>query len=77
MTYERCLELLCIEIQCIQRNETKLCDRHCEKCDLVQNTSELLMAYYTAVGCVADKLNQTTNSQEANNECSNKKDWRR
>jgi len=45
ISVDRTLELMRIEKQCILRNEDKNCDRKCESCDLVQETSELLMAY--------------------------------
>ena len=45
ISVDRTLELMRIEKQCILRNENKDCDRKCESCDLVQETSELLQAY--------------------------------
>ena len=47
MTLSRAIELLKIERECIDRNnETAvLCDRDCEKCDLVQSSEELLEMY--------------------------------
>lgn len=44
MTKDRALELLKIERECVLRNETG-CDRDCAKCDLVQDTDELLKMY--------------------------------
>lgn len=47
MNLNRAIELLKIERECINRNnETAvLCDRDCEKCDLVQSSEELLEMY--------------------------------
>lgn len=48
MTRERAIELLKIERECINRNNQpfgKNCDRNCGKCDLMQNTEELLEMY--------------------------------
>ena len=43
MTYERALELLKIERECIKRADA--CNRNCAKCDLVQDPNELLEMY--------------------------------
>ena len=43
MTNKRAIELLKIERECVNRNNQpfgKNCDRHCSKCDLVQNTED-------------------------------------
>ncbi len=48
MTNTRALELLKIERECINRNNQPFgqnCDRKCSKCDLVQNTDELIEMY--------------------------------
>ena len=48
MTHDRAIELLKIERECINRNNQSFgenCDRNCGKCDLVQNTEELLNMY--------------------------------
>lgn len=46
MTDQRALELLKIERECICRNSARVqCDRECEKCDLVQETDELIAMY--------------------------------
>lgn len=44
MTIQRAKELMEIERECIKRNEAG-CDRDCAKCDLVQQTNELIAAY--------------------------------
>lgn len=49
MPLGRVIELLKIERECVQRNEIG-CDRDCAKCDLVQETQDLLEAYDKAVG---------------------------
>ena len=48
MTHDKAIELLKIERECVNRNNQpfgKNCDRNCGKCDLVQNTEELLEMY--------------------------------
>ena len=45
MTVERMIELLKIEKECVTRASTDICDRQCDKCDLVQEDKELLMMY--------------------------------
>lgn len=48
MTNTRAIELLKIERECVNRNNQpfgKNCSRECGKCDLVQNTDELLEMY--------------------------------
>lgn len=48
MTNDRAITLLEIERECITRNNQPFgfnCDRNCGKCDLVQNTEELLEMY--------------------------------
>ena len=48
MKHDRAIELLKIERECINRNNQpfgKNCDRNCSKCDLVQNSEELLEMY--------------------------------
>lgn len=48
MEFSRAYELMDIELQCILRNQLKLCDRKCDKCDLVQKDSDLIEAYQMA-----------------------------
>ena len=45
MSIERIIELLKVEKECVERNERCSCGRHCEKCDLVQETNELIAMY--------------------------------
>ena len=48
MTIERMVELLKIELECVQRNNQPVglnCDRDCGRCDLVQNPDELINMY--------------------------------
>ena len=47
MTNIRAIELLKIERECVNRNNQDciLCDRQCDKCDLVQSAEELLEMY--------------------------------
>ncbi len=37
------------EVKCVQRNEAGKCDRHCEDCDLVLPTEQVLDAYAVAI----------------------------
>ena len=48
MKPQRALELMDIELSCINRNIEKTCDRHCDKCDLVQEDRDLIEAYQIA-----------------------------
>lgn len=45
MDYERAYSLMDIEQRCVLRASDKRCDRDCEKCDLVQDSKELVAAY--------------------------------
>lgn len=57
MTNTRAIELLKIERECINRNNQpfgKNCNRLCSKCDLVQNTEELLKMYDFVIEHFAD-----------------------
>lgn len=47
MENERIVELLNIEKECIQRADS--CDRNCAKCDLVQDSNELIQMYTDAI----------------------------
>jgi len=49
MTVQRVVELLKIELECIKRNNGSSCDRHCESCDLLQDSQELIDCYETAL----------------------------
>jgi uncharacterized protein YecT (DUF1311 family) len=44
MTIQRAKELMEIERKCVKRNEAG-CNRDCAKCDLAQQTNELIAAY--------------------------------
>ncbi len=45
MTKERMVELLKIEKECVTRASKDICDRQCDKCELVQDDKELLTMY--------------------------------
>lgn len=45
MNKQRVIELLRIEKNCIKRNELNRCDRECQKCDLLQDSGELISMY--------------------------------
>lgn len=50
---ERTIKILEVERECVQRNETHhMCNRDCDKCDLVLPTSDVLQAYYKAIICL-------------------------
>lgn len=60
MTNTRAIELLKIERECINRNNQpfgKNCNRECSKCDLVQNTEELLEMYDFVIEQMKEKMN--------------------
>ena len=48
MEFSRAYELMDIELQCVRRNSTGICDRKCEKCDLVRKDTDLIEAYQMA-----------------------------
>lgn len=45
MTIQRIHDIMENELQCVQRNELKECDRDCGKCDLLMDTDEIIQAY--------------------------------
>lgn len=49
MDYKQAISLLETEKECITRNELKMCNRDCSKCELVQDTYKLLDAYNMAI----------------------------
>ena len=51
MTIERALALMRIELKCVERNKNG-CDRDCAKCELVQNTQELIAAYHKVISYI-------------------------
>lgn len=55
MNKQRILELLQIELECIQRNEQNICNRDCANCDLVQTTDELIKMYTTVIEIVKEQ----------------------
>ena len=55
MTNERAIELMKNEIRCINRASDNLCDRNCEKCDLVVGTEEMLHAYRRAIRALEER----------------------
>lgn len=55
MNANRAAELLQIEKECIQRQDTPKCCRYtegCAKCDLVQDSNDLLEAYDFAIDAI-------------------------
>jgi len=46
MTFQRALELMVIERECVRRQQ---CNRNCAKCDLVQDQTELEKAYTVVI----------------------------
>lgn len=51
MTIERALALMRIELKCVERNQNG-CDRDCAKCELVQDTQELITAYKRVINYI-------------------------
>lgn len=50
MTIDEAIELLLIERECVYRNEHHtLCDRNCEKCDLVQDANKIIEMYSNVI----------------------------
>lgn len=48
MEFSRAYELMDIELQCVLRNSTGICNRDCKNCDLVQKDTDLIEAYQMA-----------------------------
>lgn len=48
MEFTDALRLMGIEKRCVQRNSLSLCDRQCERCDLVQEDTDLIEAFQMA-----------------------------
>lgn len=51
----RCIEILQYEVECIKRQDTEKCDRNCAKCDLVQDTEEILSVYQQVIALLRNK----------------------
>ena len=51
MTIERALALLRIEVKCVEHNKDG-CDRNCARCELVQDTQELITAYKRVISYI-------------------------
>ena len=51
MTVERALALMRIELKCVERNKNG-CDRDCAKCELAQDTQELITAYKRVINYI-------------------------
>ena len=65
MNMNRVVEILKIEKECVERQDTPKCNRDCENCDLLLPTEEVKQAYTLAIGCIegimADIPNITEN----------------
>lgn len=48
MEFTDALRLMGIEKRCVQRNSLSLCYRQCERCDLVQEDTDLIEAFQMA-----------------------------
>lgn len=48
MEFKQAYELMNVELECVRRASWGLCDRKCEKCNLVQKDSDLIEAYQMA-----------------------------
>ena len=53
MSSEKVIDILDNELRCVVRAE-KGCDRQCEKCDLVRDSDEIIVAYVTAINAIHD-----------------------
>ena len=53
MTLDRMIELLKVERECVQRNSQSICDRNCEKCDIVQDDKELQDMYSEVISLLS------------------------
>ena len=58
MTYGEASKIIETEIECVQRD----CDRKCEKCDLVMKTDEIVEAYKIALQAI--KLRVATTGRD-------------
>lgn len=56
MKLKRIKELMEFERNCVVRGAT--CDRNCGKCDLVQDSDELIQAYTAVIGMTQGYINQ-------------------
>lgn len=56
MKLKRIKELMEFEQNCVVRGAT--CDRNCGKCDLVQDSDELIQAYTAVIGMIQGYINQ-------------------
>ncbi len=61
MDIKRSIELLQYEVECITRQDTEKCNRDCANCDLVQDTDELLHAYYFTLAILFNLLEKDEN----------------
>ena len=55
MTTDRALYLMWIEHECVTRAGDEKCDRNCAKCDLLQDTGELLSAYEYVIRILSER----------------------
>ena len=42
---EKALDVLKVELQCVQRSSENACERNCQYCDLLLDTNEIIEAY--------------------------------
>ena len=54
MNMNRVAEILKIEKECVERQDTPKCNRDCGNCDLLLPTEEVKQAYTLAIGCIED-----------------------
>ena len=65
MTREEIIEVMIIERNCVERQDTPLCDRHCEKCDLCLPTDRVVKAYEQVIDILHEQPCDDTISREA------------
>ena len=65
MTREEIIEVMIIERNCVERQDTPLCDRHCEKCDLCLPTDRVVKAYEQVIDILHEQPCDDVISREA------------
>ena len=63
MTREEIIEMLIIERNCVERQDTPLCDRHCESCDLCMPTDKVVKAYEQAIDILHQEPCETSTDE--------------
>ena len=56
MLIEEAVELIKNELECVNRNVEKNCDRMCSDCDLVRGVAEIRQAYQMAIEALEKQI---------------------